>query len=135
MSTTTDQLEVKATDNIKIPMEVVNLDIHMIHNLDHIHVTENICKLCKRNLAAPTLEDIQTGTINSKVSLGKCGHSFHSSCIDKYIKAGNISCPIDMTSWNLNRELDQNIVFKKIVHKSKSSNPNPSYVIAKKTAK
>ena len=116
-------------------IEVVHLDLHMVYELDHTHITEHICKLCKRNLAAPTLDNIQIGDINSKVSLGKCGHSFHTTCIDKYIKTGSMACPIDNTTWALNRELDQNIVFKKIVHKPKdTASTNNSFTVVKKQA-
>lgn len=124
------------TEIIKSKIEIISLDLHMIHNLEHTHVTEHMCKICKRHIEAPTLEDIQTGNINSKVSLGKCGHSFHTACIDKYMKTGNMSCPIDMTPWNLNKELDQNIMFKKLVHKASDTSPvQQSYVVAKKAAK
>lgn len=123
--------ETKPLD-VKSKIEILDINLHMSYNLDYTHVTEHMCKICKRNINAPSLDDVQTGNINSGVSLGKCGHSFHTSCIDKYVKSGNISCPIDMTPWNLNKELDKNITYKKLTQPCIDKKQH--YVVAKKDA-
>jgi hypothetical protein len=105
----------------KVPMEILSLNLQMVHNLKHTHVTNGICTICKRDLMAPTLENMNNGITVSKVALGKCGHAFHSECIDKYIRT-SVSCPIDMTPWNLERILDQDIQFKKIIQSGAKGN-------------
>ena len=113
----------------KPKMEILALNIQYAYNLNQTHVTDYLCKLCKRNIAAPTHEDIATGTIVSAVCLGKCGHTFHKKCIDRYIRSGQVACPIDMTVWNLDRELDSIPTMKMI----SITKPSPSgYIVTQK---
>ncbi len=55
------------------------------------------CSLCHKDLMSPI--QISDNTINGNVCIGTCNHGFHASCINLWIKNGNISCPYCFTNW------------------------------------
>ena len=73
------------------------------------------CKLCKRLLLAPPLDELNTNTnkdikIESMLSKGKCGDIFHEKCINNSIKSGCISCPTCNVPWNQLKTLRSDII-------------------------
>ena len=81
------------------------------------------CVICKRNLYEPSYETI---TDNKKIfrdtdiTIGKCGHLFHSDCIDEWIKQCD-KCPIDNVKWCRHREIDSTT---RLVIDNKNNNKN-----------
>lgn len=67
--------------------------------------TDDQCQICRRNIMAPSHEDIKNNNLTSRITFGKCGHAFHSECIKIYTKK-NISCPIDFTQWTVLKNID-----------------------------
>ncbi len=71
------------------------------------------CSICKRNLGEPSYETVSNNKNifrETEITLGKCGHLFHSDCIDKWLKTCD-TCPIDRVKWCCSRELDSTIRF------------------------
>ena len=112
-------LEVKddKTNISKIKMEIENLTIHtewkIKENNNLNNNLNNSCGLCKRNLMKlppnkKVFGDISTVEAMPVISIGKCDHMFHSSCIDAFIANGNITCPIDGTPWSTVKILQNN---------------------------
>jgi len=90
------------------------------------------CVICKRNLCEPSYETI---TDNKKIfreteiTIGKCGHLFHSDCIDEWIKKCD-KCPIDNVKWCRHREIDSTtrlVIDNKDINKNKNNNVNHDY--------
>ena len=70
------------------------------------------CKLCHQDLMTPV--KITENTINGNVCIGTCNHGFHASCINLWIKNGNISCPICLTTWKSGNNVGSSVyVYKK----------------------
>jgi hypothetical protein len=63
------------------------------------------CQICRRSIMAPSHEDINSNNLVSRISIGKCGHAYHSECIKNYCKK-NVSCPIDFTHWTTQKEIE-----------------------------
>ena len=87
------------------------------------------CVICKRNLCEPSYETI---TDNKKIfrdtdiAIGKCGHLFHSDCIDEWIKRCD-KCPIDNVKWCFHREIDSTtrlVIDNKYNNSNKNKNKN-----------
>ena len=58
------------------------------------------CQMCKQDLTAPSLIDTQKGVFTGyKLSVGACGHIFHTSCTEAHHQKGGVSCVIDNTIW------------------------------------
>jgi hypothetical protein len=91
----------------KFSMKLTGLNIIAQTNYKGADITQNKCTLCRRHLMAPTHENTNKSIIKCNVSMGKCGHPFHTDCIQKHMK-DNVSCPIDNTPWNLLKEFDSN---------------------------
>ena len=89
--------------NYKNRVEVESLSITGAYSLKAGKSTDDECPLCRQNLLAPSLEDLQKGNLKVLVSLGACGHAFHKTCIDTHYSKDNYSCPIDKTPWNLTK--------------------------------
>jgi hypothetical protein len=66
------------------------------------------CTICKRSILEPSYDTI-TNNANiikeSEITFGKCGHMYHSECINSWIKTNN-SCPIDKVAWQTFRVAD-----------------------------
>ncbi|AYV78788.1 MAG: RING-H2 zinc finger [Edafosvirus sp.] len=104
--------------DLDVKLTIKQLDIMAHWDFKATDITENKCTLCRRELMAPTREDMDKGRLRCEISLGKCAHAFHTDCIQSYIKK-NASCPIDRTPWNLDRVLDSNYTWKKITRDKK----------------
>jgi hypothetical protein len=92
----------------KINIEITSAKIHAVMNFKGTENTQNKCMICRLHIMSPTIEDSEKGDIKCNISKGKCGHFFHTDCINKHIKSGNLSCPIDFSVWNLEKILDVN---------------------------
>lgn len=84
-------------------IEIDSLNIVGVYTLKAGKSTDDECSLCRHNLLAPSLNDLQKGNLKVTVSVGMCGHAFHKSCIDAHYAKDNYSCPIDKTPWNLSK--------------------------------
>jgi RING-box protein 1 len=70
--------------------------IHLIAS-SHLNIENDICSICTYDLYDKCTDCIDTN--NKCISvLGKCNHSYHLHCIDKWIKIKNI-CPLDKLPW------------------------------------
>lgn len=60
------------------------------------------CKLCHNPLSAPPMQELNNEdkqNIEMTVSVGKCGHIFHKSCIKDHKKNNSVSCPVCNLLW------------------------------------
>jgi hypothetical protein len=74
------------------------------YTLKNGNVTNDKCTLCRSSLSGPSPEDLQKGSFNDTVVIGKCEHCYHKLCIEAFLRKGNSSCPIDSTPWNVEKE-------------------------------
>ncbi|AYV81432.1 MAG: hypothetical protein Harvfovirus33_10 [Harvfovirus sp.] len=83
-------------------VSVESLNIQATYSLKAGKSIDDECSLCRTNLLAPSLEDLQKGNLKIVNILGACNHTFHKTCIDAHCKE-NASCPVDKTPWNIGR--------------------------------
>jgi RING-box protein 1 len=66
------------------------------------------CSICRTSLTAICMK-CQTkstgGNTKCSVSWGKCGHAFHTHCIDDWTKTRQV-CPIDELAWTHQQTAD-----------------------------
>ena len=55
------------------------------------------CAVCYNSLSSNSVSDLQQGK-DSRIVIAKCGHAYHRSCIDPWIKQ-NPRCPLCASSW------------------------------------
>jgi hypothetical protein len=63
---------------------------------------QDSCKICHNPLSAPPLQELnneEKKNIEMTVSVGKCGHIFHRSCIKDHKKNNTVSCPVCNLLW------------------------------------
>ena len=70
------------------------------------------CPLCKKSLMECPSIDLSEFSLRTDVNIGKCGHGVHKTCINSWIKTGNLSCPIDKTVWELNESVNNSVLWK-----------------------
>ena len=101
-------------------MEIVGLNIKghyfycpdiEIENYDK-HITKDSllkeCAVCKRSIMDASYENITNNSnilLENEITIGKCGHLFHSECINSWTKINPI-CPIDKIKWHTLRIAD-----------------------------
>ena len=78
------------------PFEVTSASFFTssVYNLPQ---AQEFCTICHSNLNAPSLYN-QDKNIDSNITTGKCGHSFHSECINIWINKNN-KCPTCSKEW------------------------------------
>lgn len=94
----------------KLDIKIKSLNVSGAWKYDFPQNTNDSCQICRKHIMAPSYDDIQKKETISKISIGKCGHAYHSSCINKFCKT-NVSCPIDYTPWELSKELESTKLF------------------------
>lgn len=116
-------------------IEIDSVDLVLDYNYRATEITDHHCRICNEHLMQPILNK-KDNSIDTRISLGKCGHSFHTNCIEKHkqqinpIAASNnkaainstfdnrlppILCPIDQTEWIQKRILDNKNTFGKLI--------------------
>ena len=81
----------------------------------------NECSICKRFILEPSYDSITNNrniVHKSDITIGKCGHMYHSDCINSWLNTNNV-CPIDKISWQTFRIADS---FTKLVLKEDKFN-------------
>ncbi len=66
------------------------------------------CAICKRFILEASYENITNNRniiLENEVTIGKCGHLYHSDCINSWLKT-NTTCPIDKVEWQTFRIAD-----------------------------
>lgn len=98
-----------------------------IENYDkHINKKKllNDCAICKRSILEPSYDSI-TDNRNiiheSDITIGKCGHMYHTDCINSWLKTNNV-CPIDKITWHTFRVADSST--KLVLKEENYSNKN-----------
>ena len=101
-------------------MEIIKLNVKghyfycpdlQIENYDkHLNKKKLLaeCAICKRSILEASYETITNNRSiaqETEVSIGKCGHMFHSDCISAWLKTNN-TCPIDKVEWRNLRVAD-----------------------------
>ena len=106
----------------KIPVNIKKINLVSSWNIIADPKDENEiydCKLCKRPLLAPPLEELDIENkfsieIEGKLLKGMCGDIFHEKCINSYLKSGLKSdcmgCPTCNTLWQQSKNLYSNVV-------------------------
>ena len=74
-------------------------------------VNENICTICLDNMQVPELSH----------TLVECSHKFHNDCIIKWLRTGNIGCPVcrGEGEMNLRNQNDRTSILRLIISYSK----------------
>jgi hypothetical protein len=100
-------------------MEIISLDIKGYYYYNLTPTTDIIkdeCSICKRSVLDVSYENIIDNSKiinNTEISIGKCGHFFHTECIKSWLTKDK-NCPIDKTAWHYCRNVDThtNLVLK-----------------------
>jgi hypothetical protein len=95
-----------------IPINISSIKMNMEWNLEGAEFSDNKCGLCKRQICAPTINNINKGIINVECVKGKCGHFFHADCMGVLVKNKQFSCPIDNTLWQYDGKISTKSAWK-----------------------
>lgn len=86
------------TEKIKKPeIKLISWDLVGIWSLD---IQIETCAICRNHIMDSCVE-CQNGLGSLEactVSWGKCGHAFHSHCINKWLNSRHV-CPLDSQAW------------------------------------
>ena len=76
------------------------------------------CAICKRFILDPSYD-----SITNNRNIGKCGHIYHTDCINSWLKTNNV-CPIDKINWHTFRIADSStkLVLKEDKYEKKIPN-------------
>lgn len=86
------------------------------------------CVICKKSLLESPYDILLDNTQISELTdltVGKCGHMFHSYCIDKWFDSLQYNetrcCPLDKVEWHEARKIDTttNLIINKCKNKYK----------------
>ena len=61
-------------------------------------VPTSICAICRCNINIPSLTR-QDKNQSSNIVIGRCQHSYHEDCINKWIESSNKHCPLCIQEW------------------------------------
>jgi hypothetical protein len=86
-------------------LKLNSLDCTAVWKYNFPQNTGGKCQICRRSIMAPSYEDMNANNLVSRISIGKCGHAYHSECIKNYCRK-NVSCPIDFTHWTTEKEIE-----------------------------
>ena len=91
----------------EVVIKINKLDMVAHWDYPETKITNNMCNICKRNIMASSYENMALRNYTTKISIGKCKHTFHTNCINTTLKQNNSSlCPICITPWNFDKEYD-----------------------------
>jgi hypothetical protein len=85
-----------------IPFKIESISLIGIWGIDSKDSSHCICK---RNLLAPTIEELKEKRTFSILYKGRCGHVFHPQCIKKILEINRI-CPTCKAPWNDEQQID-----------------------------
>lgn len=112
-------------------IEIDSVDLVFDYNYRATEITDHMCRICNEHLMQ-SIFNKKDNTIDAKVALGKCGHSFHISCIENYRQKqqdpkdpknpknpknqlNQCLCPIDHTEWVQKKIFDNKNTFGKLI--------------------
>lgn len=83
----------------KVGIEILSMEIKGVWNYKVLEDTDGKCSICRNDLMLPTENNIKKELIKPQISVGDCGHIYHTFCIDEYTKKTAHICPVDRTKW------------------------------------
>jgi hypothetical protein len=101
-----------AEKHVSIPIKISSIKMEFSWGFDGADFSDNNCGLCKRQIYAPTINNINKGIIDVECVKGKCGHFFHADCMCVLVKNKQFSCPIDNTLWQYDGKISTKSVWK-----------------------
>jgi len=107
------------TSIMSITFNVESINLLFSYNYIGTEITDHKCNICDNFLMEPILNKCNN-TIDTSISLGKCGHFFHTYCIKEYQRERLKNheeeiCPIEKTEWVQKTILDNRDTFGKII--------------------
>lgn len=92
------------------PKQIMLSKLNLITQWE-LKLDSRTCELCRSSLDTHPAQVLQTKTngqvfVENKIVVGKCGHKFHKSCVDSYMKTGLNVCPTDQQPWTTDRYLE-----------------------------
>lgn len=117
----------------KCVIEIDSVDMVFNYNYRATEITDHMCRICNNHLMEPILNK-KNNTLDTRISLGKCGHSFHTTCVGNYHQKQQkidkdfvkYACPIDQMEWAQKRILDNKNTFGKLILSDINYIENPS---------
>ena len=78
------------TDTTPINIKVTNMNL--LYSIQTTFKYSDDCMICTNCLNDDSIFAQEANTF-SQASTGKCGHTFHSDCINKWLKSNYNQCP------------------------------------------
>ena len=122
-----------STTSLTCELTIDGVDLIFDYNYRATEITDHKCRICSKHLMEP-IYDKKLNSIDTRVSLGKCGHSFHTKCIEILSNVNkkidqpvtDLLCPIDQTTWIQKRILDNKNTFSKLILSDVNYIENPT---------